>query len=282
MSRPSALLYTVLATAVLAVAAITAPATADSTVATGSEPTATESSYPTAHGRVPMTIYRPPNPQRDAPAVVMVHGGAWTSGSRTLLDGPARQAAAAGLVVFDIDYDLDTPRFPRERDDVIAAIDHVHSHAAEFGIDPDRIGGLGTSAGANLLMLAVTSGKAPLHAVVGWSGPYNLTAHDGLRNQALALTVAPRYLGCTPSTPRCNTLAEQASPTHNVTAAVAPTLLFNSESEPVDLDQMTGFATRLRAVGTSVETRIIPGHRHAVQYADDATAPTIAFLLQHL
>ncbi|WP_198347304.1 alpha/beta hydrolase family protein [Nocardia terrae] len=45
---------------------------------------------------------------------------------------------------------------------------------------------------------------------------------------------------------------------------------------------MTGFADRLRAVGTPVETRTLPGNRHAMRYADDATTPTITFLLDHL
>ncbi|MVU77245.1 alpha/beta hydrolase fold domain-containing protein [Nocardia sp. ET3-3] len=173
MPRLNPLLRTALATAVLIVpaAATAAPAMA----ADESGVTTIESSYPTDHGSEPMTIYRPPNPRANAPAVVMVHGGGWSGGSRTHLDPPARQAADAGLVVVNIDYDLDAPRFPRERDDAAAAITYIRSHASEFGIDPDRIGGLGTSAGANLLLLAVTTGNTPLQAIVGWSGPYDLT-----------------------------------------------------------------------------------------------------------
>ncbi|MGW5648162.1 alpha/beta hydrolase [Saccharopolyspora sp. NPDC003752] len=244
--------------------------------------TTAESSYPTDHGPQAMTVYFPPDPQPDAPAVVMVHGGGWARGSRTLLDSEARQAAAAGLVVFNIDYELSAPRYPREEQDVQAAIAYIHANGARLGIDPDRIGGLGTSAGAHLIMQAVTSGHAPLKAVVGWSGPYDLTVHGGPKNHFLALTMAPIYLGCFPLTSVCASTAEKASPAHNVTAAGPPTLLFNSADELVAEDQMTDFAGRLRAVGTPVETRLLPGSRHAIAYTDDATAPSVSFLRQHL
>ncbi|MFI0470952.1 alpha/beta hydrolase [Saccharopolyspora sp. 5N102] len=241
-----------------------------------------ESWYPTSHGPEAMTVYYPTDRQPNAAAVVMVHGGGWRGGSRSLLDPEARQAAAAGLVVFNIEYDLDSPRYPRQVQDVEAAIAHIRANSGMFGIDRDRVGGLGTSAGAQLIMQNVTTGRAPLKAVVGWSGPYDLTNHGGIKDRALAVNAATVYLDCLPLTLNCEATAKQASPLHNVTTGGPPTLLFNSTNELIAADQMTGFADRLRAAGTPVEMHLLAGPRHAIAYADDATAPTVAFLKEHL
>src|SRR2546422_11513156 len=40
------------------------------------------------------------------PAIVLVHGGGWKSGSRTVVADEAATLARAGFVVFDIDYRL--------------------------------------------------------------------------------------------------------------------------------------------------------------------------------
>ncbi len=231
-----------------------------------------------------MTVYFPPDKAgtHRAPAVVMVHGGGWISGSRTLLSEQARQIAEAGFVVFNIDYDLSAPRYPRQVNDVVSAIDYVRTQAAHFKIDPSRIGGVGTSAGANLLMDAVTTGHAQLKAAVGWSGPYDLTAHDTPKDQALALGSAAIYLGCVPVAPECVTRAVDASPIHHVTPDGPPTLLFNSANELIALDQMIDFADRLRGAGTTVDTRAVPGTGHAIAYTDEAIEPTVSFLQQHL
>ncbi|MGM5068654.1 alpha/beta hydrolase [Rhodococcus qingshengii] len=247
------------------------------------EPTHAETSYPTDHGPQAMTVYRPAGPAAShSPAIVMVHGGAWARGSRALLADQALQAAAAGFVVFNVDYELSAPRNPRQVEDVRSAIEYIHSHAEEFGIDADRIGGLGTSAGAHLLMQAVTAGRAPLKAVVGWSGPYDLTGQGSAPNAALALGAAEIYLGCLPDINLCNDLATEASPITHVAPGQASTLLLNSSNELIPLDQMTRFADRLRSVGTLVETRELPGSRHAVAYSAEAIGPTLEFLALHL
>lgn len=240
--------------------------------------------YPTGHGPGAMTVYSPADiaSSAPAPAIVMVHGGAWAKGSRALLDGQARTAAAEGFVVFDIDYDLSAPRNPRQYQDVTSAIEYIHTHADDFGIAADRIGGLGTSAGAHLLMQAVTAGHAPLKAVVGWSGPYDLTVQGTPKDAALSIGAAAVHLGCVPTVSPCAELAADASPIRHVSAGNPPALLFNSADELMPVGQMTAFADRLRSVGTPAETLVIPGSRHAVAYSDTALAPTLAFLQQRL
>ncbi|AQA24853.1 alpha/beta hydrolase family protein [Rhodococcus sp. MTM3W5.2] len=249
--------------------------------------------YPTTGGSEAMTVYSPADPSASpAPAIVMVHGGAWARGSRTLLDSQARRAAADGFVVFNIDYNLDAPRNPRQFLEVTAAIEYIRTHADDFGMDADRIGGLGTSAGAHLLMQAVTAGNAPLQAVVGWSGPYDLTAQISPKGDAFMLGASAAYLGCVPtpalsgvsseSVNRCADDAAEASPIRHVSEGNPPVLLFNSSDELIPVEQMTAFAERLRDVGTPAETQVLPGSKHAVAYSDAALDPTLTFLRHHL
>ncbi|WP_429415367.1 alpha/beta hydrolase [Nocardia sp. GAS34] len=243
-----------------------------------------ETTYPTDHGPMPMTVYRPAaeRPGNHYPAAIFVHGGAWVQGSRQLLDSEARAAAQRGLVVFDIDYDLSAPRAPREYRDVEAAIGYVRAAADRFGVDRDRIGGLGTSAGANLLMQAVITDHAPLAAVVGWSGPYDLTAHTSPKDVTMATGSAAAYLGCVAVLPNCRDRAAAASPVLHVSPGAPPALLFNSSDELVAATQITELADRLRAAGATVSTQLVPGHRHAVAYSDVALGPTLDFLTERL
>lgn len=243
-----------------------------------------ESAYPTSQGEQPMTVYRPASDGHGArhPGLILVHGGAWVRGNRELLDSEARAAAHRGFVVFNIDYRLDAPRNPRQYHDVEAAIEFARSHAADYALDPERLGGLGTSAGAHLLMQAVTADKAPLAAMVGWSGPYDLTGRAGTSDAMLASVAALVFLGCLPATPSCAEQAAAASPALHTASSNPPMMLFNSSHELIPLTQMTSFADRLRADGVTVHTQIIPGRGHAVAYADTAIGPTLDFLSERL
>jgi len=56
------------------------------------------------------------------PMIIAIHGGGWFFGDRHELDGVAKDAAAHGYLVVNIEYSMNGPRWPRELDDVRAAI----------------------------------------------------------------------------------------------------------------------------------------------------------------
>jgi acetyl esterase/lipase len=100
------------------------------------------------------TIYRP----RGAgpfPAVLDVHGGAWTMADRSSNEPMDRPLAASGLVVAAIDFRLapDHP-YPASLADVNYATRWLKAHASEYGADPRHLGGLGTSSGGHQVMLS--------------------------------------------------------------------------------------------------------------------------------
>lgn len=90
------------------------------------------------------------------PAVVHIHGGGWRQGSAS--QEAAARLAREGFVGISINYRLSQEAiFPAAAHDCKTAIRWVRAHAAEYGIDPDRIGVMGESAGGHLAALVGTS-----------------------------------------------------------------------------------------------------------------------------
>ena len=98
---------------------------------------------------VPVRIYRPHGAQG---AIVWLHGGGFVMGDLdTEHPWAARLADGAGAVVISVGYRLAPEhRFPAAMDDAYAVLTWTAEHAAELGIDPDRIAVGGHSAGGGL------------------------------------------------------------------------------------------------------------------------------------
>lgn len=92
---------------------------------------------------------------RSGKAVVMVHGGAWTSNDRHTPDVLCRDLASAGFTVFSLDFrDGRNGKHPCAVRDITAGIRYIRAKAAEFEVDPTRIGLIGSSSGGHLVLLA--------------------------------------------------------------------------------------------------------------------------------
>ncbi|MFE9426872.1 alpha/beta hydrolase [Kitasatospora sp. NPDC006697] len=107
---------------------------------------------PAPHGEVPATLYTPETAEQPSGLLVFFHGGGWVIGSRAGYDNTARFFARhAGVRVLSVEYRLAPEHvFPAAVDDALAAFGHAHEHAADLGVDPDRIAVGGDSAGGNL------------------------------------------------------------------------------------------------------------------------------------
>jgi acetyl esterase/lipase len=101
------------------------------------------------HGSLACSSRKGPGP---FPAVLEIHGGAWTSGDRT--DNGARDEAlaTAGIVVVAIDFRLGTESpYPASIADVNYATRWLKRHASDFNAFSDPIGGLGFSSGGHMI-----------------------------------------------------------------------------------------------------------------------------------
>jgi acetyl esterase len=101
-------------------------------------------------------------PDTPMPLTIFFHGGGWVIGDLDTHDGVCRfLAAAAGAAVLAIDYRLAPEHpFPAAVEDAWAGFAWVASNAPELGIDPDRIGIAGDSAGANLAAVVCLLARA--------------------------------------------------------------------------------------------------------------------------
>src|SRR6201993_1805046 len=138
-------------------------------------------------------LYRPKGLPK-APVLVAAHGGGWQLGDRKFYRHWGNYLAKNGYAVFAIEYRLMKPgakTWPGAVYDTKAAVQFVRAEAAELGLDADRVGLIGDSAGAHLSALVALAGNEPLFssqqlggrhaatpaevkAVVGFYGVYDM------------------------------------------------------------------------------------------------------------
>jgi len=107
-----------------------------------------------------MDIYRPKGTWGKLPAVVCIHGGGWSKGSRANHAHVARAISSQGFVTATISYRLSgEASFPAQIHDCKAAVRFLRAHADELGIDSNHIGAIGLSAGGHLTALLATTGN---------------------------------------------------------------------------------------------------------------------------
>src|SRR5207247_1891824 len=99
------------------------------------------------------------------PALVDVHGGAWSRGDRTVGPHHGRGLAACGLVVASLDFRQGPDhKHPAAAQDVSAGVRWVRANASTLGVDPARIGIAGHSSGGHLALLVATQPGLAEHA----------------------------------------------------------------------------------------------------------------------
>ena len=123
-----------------------------------------DNTYSAIQGYRPLMadVYRVPNAGAK-PAIIFIHGGSYVSGSPRYdrdglfgeMDGLMAYVASRGYVVIPISYRLAfEAKWPAQLLDVKAAVRWARANAATFGIDPQRIGVWGVSAGAHIAAMA--------------------------------------------------------------------------------------------------------------------------------
>lgn len=104
-------------------------------------------------GTLGLRLYTPPGLEcAESAGLIYLHGGGLLAGSVLTHDPVARRLGDAGQCrVVSVDYRLaPESRFPAALEDATAATIHVAERAAQFGIDPKRLGICGDSAGGCL------------------------------------------------------------------------------------------------------------------------------------
>ncbi len=103
------------------------------------------------------------------PALIMVHGGGWRSGNKSMEHAMAVRIAESGFVTIPVEYrlSLEAP-YPQAIFDVKAAVRWVIANAERFNIDTARIAIEGNSAGGQIAgLVGMTNGVEQFEGSVG-------------------------------------------------------------------------------------------------------------------
>jgi acetyl esterase len=219
---------------------------------------------------VPVRIYRPDQAEG---ALVWLRGGGWIMGGLdTEHHWAARIADDSGALVVSVDYRRSPEhRFPAALDDAYAVLTWTAKHAAELGIDPDRIAVGGHSAGGGLaaaVALRARDEQGPpirfqlLHQPAlddrqeTWS-QRNFTDTPWSDRHTIAAAWR-HYLGSQTATP-------YAAPARAAdVSGLPPAYLATAEFDPIR-DEAIDYAFRLLRAGVSVELHQWPGTFHGSQ-----------------
>ena len=231
-----------------------------------------------------------PAEQNGAGVLFMVSGGwvsRWFPPRAVVGRGLFKELLDRGFTVYLVRHGS-SPRFkvPEAVEDVRLAVRHVRANAARAGVDPDRLGVTGGSAGGHLALMLGTAAddgdpgaRDPaarpsdrVAAVVAQFPPVDLRELVGPNENFPALDFAPAA-------------AASVSPVVFATADDAPTLLLHGDRDRlVKLGNSERMRDALAAAGVPVELVVFAGAGHGFGGADGdkATELTVEWFETHL
>ena len=236
-----------------------------------------------------LDVYRP-RAYEPRPALLYVHGGAFSMLSKDTHRIMALHFASQGYVVFNANYRLG-PRhsYPAPLVDACSALLWVLDHAAEHGADPSRLVIAGESAGANLVtsLAYVATHRRPEHfaravfdrapqlravlAIYGihdmydverfWRHPRKAKKMPEWMKRELAWAVRA-YIGDDPdAAPLASPLRRLLEPPTDPCRDIPPFFLTAGTADPL-LDDSRRLRDALEARGVEAELHVYPGEIH--------------------
>lgn len=218
-------------------------------------------------------------PQTNRPAILIIHGGGWSAGSkndmvyRTLMV----DYALKGYVVANMNYRLvqEAP-LPACIEDVRCAIRWMKANAQKLGIDPNRIGTYGHSAGGHLSLMAGVSAE---------SKAFNDAADPW---KAYDCSVACAAGGAPPTEiGRAGDWADHTEwwPIGYIGKSKTPFLVLQGGEDPIVRPNLTeGWVVKMQRAGSAVDYVKVHG-QHGVAFDQqlEFTRPAMdAFFARHL
>ena len=189
-----------------------------------------------------MDIYYPAEGTGNSPALIYVHGGAWIEGDKSSGVGIKYipDLVKRGYLVASVNYRLAPKyKFPAQIEDVKCAVRFLRFNAKKYGINPEKIGAFGGSAGGHIVLLLGLSGSdkfnnsggyegqsSKVKAVVDLFGPSDLTVTFDKKGMKLIEEVF--------GTSDCNSeILKSASPVSYISSEDPPFLIIHGEKDRV-------------------------------------------------
>ncbi len=224
-----------------------------------------------------LDVFSPPGRgDKTYPGILIIHGGGWVSGERSMLVPMAEQLAKHGYVTVTVEYRLGPEAlYPAGVYDLKAAIRWMRAAGPEYGIDTNRIAAYGCSAGGELAAFLGTTGDDPkfegnggylghssrVQAVVDVDGLLDFTNVNSTKydNNPKKPSAAHRWFGA--SYKEKPELWREASPITYVGKSTPPIIFINSSMAHYHAGR-DNMITELKKLGIQYAVRTLPGTPH--------------------
>lgn len=228
------------------------------------------------------------------PVVIMIHGGGWRSGDKSMERGMAIKLANAGYVAIPVEYRLSLEaKYPSAVQDIKAAIRWVKLNADMYSVDTTKIAIEGSSAGGQLATLVGMTSHLTLYddyryrekasskvqAVIDIDGVVDFMAPASLNMTRTQSSADVTWLGSTfEDNPK---VWKEASPIYYVNEKSVPILFINSTQHRFHAgeDEMVGL---LAQNGIYNEVKEIPNAPHTFWLVDPWHSTTVAYMINFL
>jgi len=229
------------------------------------------------------------------PGIIVIHGGGFNDGdkARNRELNISENLTLKGYVCMSINYKLRRTQgqvtWPQSVYDAKAAVRYLRKEAASLGVDPERIGVIGCSAGCNLAMMLATTGPADgfdavpgepyqdvsarVACAVGFYGAVDLMNYHDMKMFAKTRQEAPE-------------LYKKGSPITYLSPQSPPMLLVHGTADvTVPLSQSETYLKVAKEKGAPCALEVIPDAPHTFDLQPkqrDLRPLVTAFFDQHL
>jgi acetyl esterase/lipase len=229
------------------------------------------------------------------PGIIVIHGGGFNDGdkARGRELNISENLTLKGYVCMSINYKLRRTQgqvtWPQSVHDAKAAVRYLRKEAANLGVDPEKIGVIGCSAGCNLSMMLATTGPADgfdavkgepyqdvsarVTCAIGFYGAVDLMKYHDMKMFAKTREEAPE-------------LYKKGSPITYLDAKDPPMLLVHGTADvTVPLSQSETYLKIAKEKGAPCVLEVIPDAPHTFDLQPkqrDLRPLVTAFFDQHL
>lgn len=235
--------------------------------------------------RLKYTMYEPEDDGvRLRPAIVLIHGGGWRSGSRYQQRWYCNHFAHEGYVVMTIQYRM-MPKYPFPNcvQDCKAAVRWLRRNAGQYRVDPDHIIAFGASSGGHLAGFLATARpedgfegtenmgvSSAVKAAVILYGAVDLRKYDDPPNKPFGFGYARRRFAAFVREDEAEDGEDAwavASPITYVTPETCPVFLAHGTADfMVDYTQATDFHAELLKNNVPARLILFQGLSHGFDY----------------
>jgi acetyl esterase/lipase len=228
------------------------------------------------YGQYPETvldIIQSPAPAlKNRPGVIVIHGGGWTEGDKSLtIEEFCVPLVQHDFVVANVEYRLaKAAAAPAAVTDVLDAARWFRGHAERFKVDPNQILVLGPSAGGHLaLMVGMAPASADLGPDIKIAGVINFYGISDVADQLEGANRQVYAAEWIPEQPGRMDLARRVSPITYVRRGLPPILSIHGDADSVvPYEQSVRLTKALKESGNDAELITVPGGQHGFEPAE--------------